>query len=336
MTLQQLRFLVAVVQSNLNITAAGARLGATQPALSRQLKLLEEELGFNLFVRNGRSFAGITAPGQRVLQHAQRMLREVQSIRDVSEESRNARQGVLSIGTTHTQGRYVLPAVIQNFRREYPEVQVHLHQGTSEQIGEMATLDRIDLAIATGSRELFPEFVLLPCYRWHRRLIVPTGHPLTRVTKPSLAQIAAFPLITYVFSFSGPSSLHELFARERLHPDVVLTAQDSDVIKTYVRLGLGVGLIADVALEEDDADSLTSIDMAHLFPAHTTWVGFRGGALLGSYMYDFLHLLAPHLNRHLLREVRSCDSQQEVDALFERLEIPVHPQPGSARNYKTS
>jgi LysR family transcriptional regulator, cys regulon transcriptional activator len=333
MTLQQLRFLVAVAQSDLNITAAGAKLGATQPALSRQLKLLEEELGFTLFVRNGRAFSSVTTLGERVLKHAQRLLREVQSIREVSAESRDAKTGVLSIGTTHTQARYVLPAVIQRFRAQYPQVEVHLHQGTVEQIAEMALLDRIDLAMASGSRELFADHILLPCYRWHRRIIAPKDHPLTRIARPSLRQLAAYPLITYVFSFSGRSSLYELFSSEKLHPDVAITAQDSDVIKTYVRLGLGVGIIADPALEQEDVETLAALDAAHLFPDHTTWIGFRRGALLGRYTNDFLQLLAPHLTRHLLSQARSSDSQDELDALFEQIPIPVFQPP---LNYKTS
>jgi LysR family cys regulon transcriptional activator len=340
MTLQQLRFLVAVAQNDLNITAAGAKLGATQPALSRQLKLLEEELGFTLFVRNGRAFSSITSLGERVLKHAYRLLREVQSIREVSAESRDAKSGVLSIGTTHTQARYVLPAVIQRFRAQYPEVEVHLHQGTVEQIAQMALLDRIDLAMASGSRELFTDHILLPCYRWHRRIIVPKDHPLTRFARPNLRQLAAYPLITYEFSFSGPSSLYELFTSERLHPDVAITAQDSDVIKTYVRLGLGVGVIAAPALEQEDVEDLAAIDAAHLFPDHTTWIGFRRGALLGRYTNDFLQLLAPHLTRHLLTQARASDTQDAVDSLFAPLTIPVFQPPqaiaGRGPNYKTS
>jgi LysR family cys regulon transcriptional activator len=327
MTLQQLRFLVAVAQNDLNITTAGAKLGATQPALSRQLKLLEEELGFALFVRNGRAFSGITSIGERVLKHAQTVLREVQCIKDVSAESRDAKSGVLSIGTTHTQARYVLPGIIQRFRTQYPDVEVHLHQGTVEQIAEMALLDRIDLAMASGSRELFADHILLPCYRWHRRIIAPKDHPLSRIAQPTLRQLAGFPLITYVFSFSGPSSLHELFTNERLRPQVAITAQDSDVIKTYVRLGMGVGIIAELALEQDDVETLACIDASHLFPAHTTWIGFRRGTLLGRYTNDFLQLLAPHLSRHLLGQARSSETEADVDALFERLTIPVFQPP---------
>jgi LysR family cys regulon transcriptional activator len=185
--------------------------------------------------------------------------------------------------------------------------------------------------MASGSRELFADHILLPCYRWHRRIIAPKGHPLTRIARPTLRQLAAYPLITYVFSFSGRSSLYELFTSEKLHPDVAITAQDSDVIKTYVRLGLGVGIVADPALEQEDVETLAAIDATHLFPDHTTWIGFRRGALLGRYTNDFLHLLAPHLTRHVLTQARSSATQGEVDPLFEQLTIPIFqpPQPAT-------
>ena len=322
MKLQQLRFLAAVAQNDLNLTAAASRVGATQPAVSKQLKLLEQELGFNIFVRAGRSLSRITAPGERVVEHALRILREAQNIRGISEELKDGQRGSLSIGTTHTQARYVLPEVIRRFREKYPEVQLHLHQGTSEQIAEMAGLDRIDFAIATGSQALFDKYVLLPCYQWQRRIVVPLNHPLAVLPKPSLEDLAAYPLVTYVFSFSGPSSLHEVFARAGLRPKVALTARDSDVIKTYVRLGLGVGLVADVALDPKLDSDLASIDAAHLFPTHTTWVGFVKEGVLRKYMYDFLHLLGRHLSRSLVERAASCPSQEAVDALFEGVKLP--------------
>ena len=249
MKLQQLRALVTVVQSELNLTMAAAKLGATQPAVSKQLKLLEEELGFDLFVRTGRAFEQITPAGQRVLAHALRLLQEVQNIKGVSADLKDASRGSLAIGTTHTQARYVLPRIIQTFRNNYPGVQLHLHQGTSEQIAEMARTDRIDFAIATGSHDLFPAHVLLPCYQWHSSIIVPSRHPLSAEARPSLETIAAHPLVTYDFSFTGSSSLTQIFATAGLRPNVAITARDSDVIKTYVRLGLGVGIVADVALD---------------------------------------------------------------------------------------
>jgi LysR family cys regulon transcriptional activator len=324
MKLQQLRFLAAVAQNDLNITAAASKLCTTQPAVSKQLRLLEDELGFNIFVRSGRTLAKITPPGERVIQCAMRILREAANIKGVSAEFKDENKGTLSIGTTHTQARYVLPSVIREFRARYPNVQFHLHQGTSEQIAEMAQTNRIDLAIATGAAHLFSHYVLLPCYRWHRRIIVPATHPLARIEKPTLEQIAAFPIVTYVFSFTGPSSLNEIFAAAGLRPDIALTARDADVIKTYVRLGLGAGIIADMALDAQGPDSdLVSIDASHLFPVHTTWIGYARDMLLRRYMYDFLGLLAPHLTRKLVDRASVARSQTEVDALFDEVALPV-------------
>jgi len=321
--LQQLRFLAAVAQNDLNLTAAAVKLHTTQPAVSKQLKLLEEELGVSIFVRNGRAFTKITPAGERVVTYALRLLREAQNIKGVSQEFKDEGQGALSIGTTHTQARYVLPAVISQFREKYPDVEFHLHQGASEQLAQMAQLDRIDFAIATGSQDLFGKYVLLPCYQWHRRIIVPADHPLARVEKPQVEQLADYPLVTYVFSFTGPSSLQETFAAAGLRPKVALTARDSDVIKTYVRLGLGVGIVAEIALDPKNDADLVSIEATHLFPVHTTWIGFARGGLLRRYMYDFMHLMAPHLTRRLVDRAAVCGSQEEVNALFAEIQLPV-------------
>ena len=323
MKLQQLRFLAAVAQNDLNITVAASKLSTTQPAVSKQLRLLEDELGFNIFVRSGRTLSKITPPGERVVQCALRIMREAQNIKGISAEFKDENRGTLSIGTTHTQARYVLPPVIREFRARYPEVQFHLHQGTSEQIAEMSHSGRIDLAIATGSRNLFEHFVLLPCYRWHRRIIVPAGHPLTQLEEIELKHLAKYPIVTYVFSFTGPSSLHSAFATQGLKPTIALTARDADVIKTYVRLGLGVGLIADMALEEDTDSDLVSIDASHLFPVLTTWVGFARDTLLRRFMYDFLGLFAPHLTRSVVERVSHLRLQSEVDALLDSVPLPT-------------
>jgi LysR family transcriptional regulator, cys regulon transcriptional activator len=320
--LQQLRFLAAIVQNELNITAAAAKLCTTQPAVSKQLKLLEEELGFNIFARAGRTLTSVTEPGERVVTHALRILRETQNIKAVSDEFKHAGRGSLSIGTTHTQARYVLPPIIKQFRAKYPHVQFHLHQGTSEQIAEMARIDQIDFGIATGSQDLFSAYALLPWYRWYRHIVVPRNHPLAGVKKPALRQLAEFPIVTYVFSFTGPSSLHETFARAGVRVNIALTARDADVIKTYVRLGLGVGIVASVALDGED-DDLVALDGSHLFPVHTTWVGFKRGGLLRTYMYDFMQLLAPHLSRHLVDQAGASETQPEIDALFAGMELPL-------------
>ncbi len=321
MKLHQLRYLAAVAQSGLNITAAAQKLHTSQPGVSKQIKLLEDELGFQIFVREGRNLTRITPAGQQVIDRALKILQEAQSIRDLSTELRDEGKGSLSIGTTHTQARYVLPDVIREFRGRYPNVRLNLHQGTSEQIAEMVAHDRIDCAIATGSDHLYSDLTLLPCYRWHRTVIVPHSHPLAASGRLTFKALAAYPLVTYTFSFTGPSSLHEAFAKAGLTPNVAITARDADVIQTYVRLGLGVGIVAHMAVVADDPD-LTSIDAGHLFPAHTTWLGFRRGTLLRKYMYDFAQLLAPHLDRRLVDRAHRA-SAEEVVEMFKDIELPT-------------
>ncbi len=322
MKLHQLRYLAAVAQNGLNITAAAQKLHTSQPGVSKQIKLLEDELGFQIFARDGRTLTHITAEGQQVIDHALKILREVQSIRNLSSELRDETRGALSIGTTHTQARYVLPEVLKSFRQQYPDIRLHLHQGTSEQIAEMAQIDRIDFAIATGSQKLFPDMVLLPCYQWYRRVVVPVGHPLASKGKLTLKMLSEYPIVTYVFGFSGSSSLQEIFARAGLTPDVALTARDADVIKTYVRLGLGVGIVANMAVEAQDDKDLVALDASHLFPIHTTWIGFRRGVLLRKFMYEFLQLFAPHLNRRLVDRAHAAASAEEVEKLFADVPLP--------------
>ncbi len=321
MKLHQLRYLAAVAQSGLNITAAAQKLHTSQPGVSKQIKLLEDELGFQIFVREGRNLTRITPAGQQVIDRALKILQEAQSIRDLSTELRDEGRGSLSIGTTHTQARYVLPDVIREFRGRYPNVRLNLHQGTSEQIAEMVAHDRIDCAIATGSDHLYTDLTLLPCYRWHRTVIVPHNHALASGGRLTFKALAAYPLVTYTFSFTGPSSLHDLFAKAGLTPNVAITARDADVIQTYVRLGLGVGIVAHMAVGDDP--ELTSIDASHLFPAHTTWIGFRRGTLLRKYMYDFAQLLAPHLDRRLVDRAHRAASADEVVEMFKDIQLPM-------------
>jgi LysR family cys regulon transcriptional activator len=323
MKLHQLRYLAAIAQNGLNITAASEKLHTSQPGVSKQIKLLEDELGFQIFVRDGRNLSRVTPEGQQVIERAIRILREVQNIRHLSAELKDEARGSLSIATTHTQARYVLPDVIKQFRDQYPNVQLHLHQGTSEQIAEMAALDRIDFAIATGSQSLFDGYSLLPCYRWHRHVVVPKDHPLAKSKRLTLKQLAAQPIVTYVFGFTGPSSLQQIFADQGLTPNVVLTARDADVIKTYVRLGLGVGIVASMAVDPREDHDLVEIDTSDLFPAHVTWIGFRRGGLLRKYQLDFIQLFAPHLTRRLIERTTQVATQAEVDALVKDIELPL-------------
>ena len=322
MKLIQLRYLVAVAENDLNITQAARALHAAQPGVSKQLKQLEDELGFQLFERKGRALIRPTDAGARVIDRASQIVRQARSIKALASELRKDDAGALSIATTHTQARYVLPPVLKKFRDQYPKVRLHLHQGNSEQIADLASTDRIDFAIATGSSPMFSGLVRLPCYRWHRCIVVPHGHPLGEVAKPGFEELAKYPLVTYSFSFTGPASLLELFAQEGLTPNVALTAWDSDVIKKYVREGLGVGILANVAIDgEEDAD-LKVRDGSHLFPVHTTWVGFRRGVLLRGFMYDFLHMLAPHLTPRLVQSAEGAESQDAVDQNFALVKIP--------------
>ncbi|MDH5254924.1 MAG: LysR substrate-binding domain-containing protein, partial [Gammaproteobacteria bacterium] len=279
MTLQQLRYLVAIADSGLNITAAAERLYTSQPGISKQLKLLEQELGVQLFTRKGKSLAAITPAGRDVIARARRIMREAENIRNLASDLSGEQEGTLSIGTTHTQARHVLPEVIREFRERYPRINLELHQGTSEQIAELVAANRVDFAIATGSRQLFPGLVLLPCFRWDRIILVPNGHPLTKMREGAekhltLPVLAGYPLVTYVFGTTGESSLKKAFAEQGLEPNVVFTARDADIIKTYVRMGMGVGIVAPMAYECQDQKDLTAISAEGLFPRVTTWLGF--------------------------------------------------------------
>lgn len=322
MKLHQLRYLLTIVQNGLNITAAARVLHTSQPGISKQIKLLEEELGFQIFEREGRNVTRVTAPGEQVIEHARRLMEEAENIRRLSSDFRDESRGSMSIATTHTQARYVLPPIIQKFRVKYPKVDLHLHQGTSEQIADLAAANRVDFSIATGSDDLFPSLALMPCFRWHRDVVVPRNHPLATNRKPTLRQISEYPIVTYVFSFTGRSSLTELFEREGLEPEVALTARDSDVIKTYVRLGLGVGIVASMSIDEKEDPDLVAIDGAHLFPELVTWIGVRRGRLLRGYMYEFIRLFAPHLTRRLVDQALRARESAGVATIFGEVQVP--------------
>jgi LysR family cys regulon transcriptional activator len=323
MTLQQLKYLVAIADSGLNITAAAERLYTSQPGISKQLKLLEQELGVQLFTRKGKSLTAITPAGKDVIGRARRIMREVENIRNLASDLSGEQEGTLSIATTHTQARHVLPEVIREFRERYPKINLELHQGTSEQIAELVAANRVDFAIATGSRQLFPGLVLLPCYSWDRIVLVPNGHPLTASKDLNLRVLAGYPLVTYVFGATGESSLKKAFAQQGLEPNVVFTARDADIIKTYVRMGMGVGIVAPMAYECQDQKDLTALSAAGLFPRVTTWLGFRRDSVLRRYMVDFIALFAPHLTPQLTRKAAQLTTQTEVDELFDEAQLPV-------------
>jgi LysR family cys regulon transcriptional activator len=324
MTLQQLKYMLAIADSGLNITTAAERLYTSQPGISKQLKLLEQELGVQLFTRKGKSLVAVTPAGRDVISRARKIMREVQNIRSLVRELSGEQEGTLSIGTTHTQARYVLPDVIREFRERYPKVSLELHQGTSEQIAELVATNRVDFAIATGSRHLFPSLSILPCYLWDRIILVPAGHPLAKTSGPiDLETLVQFPLITYVFSASGESSFKKAFADKGLEPRVVFTARDADIIKTYVRMGMGVGVVASMAYECGDEKDLVALTAEGLFPRVTTWLGFRKETVMRGYMVDFISLFAPQLAPEITRKASELPTQAEVDGLFRTFKLPV-------------
>ena len=230
------------------------------------------------------------------------MLRKVESIKQVAQEYSNEKKGALSIATTHTQARYALPATIEKFMERYPDVSLHMHQGTPMQISEMAADGTVDFAIATEALELFSDLIMMPCYRWNRCILVPKDHPLTQLSELTLEAVAAHPIVTYVFGFTGRSKLDEAFVEKGLEPRVVFTAADADVIKTYVRLGLGIGIVAAMAYEESKDSDLVALDASHLFDSSVTRIGCRKGTFLRGFMYEFIEDFAPHLTRDVVQD----------------------------------
>ncbi|MFK8047949.1 MAG: HTH-type transcriptional regulator CysB [Halioglobus sp.] len=323
MKLQQLRYIWEVAHHDLNVSATAQSLYTSQPGISKQIRLLEDELGVEVFSRSGKHLTHITPAGEAILKTAGEILRKVESIKQVAQEYSNEKKGSLSLATTHTQARYALPDTIRSFIDRYPDVSLHMHQGTPMQISEMAADGTVDFAIATEALELFSDLVMMPCYRWNRCVLVPRNHPLAQVSKLTLEDVAAHPIVTYVFGFTGRSKLDEAFIEKGLIPKVVFTAADADVIKTYVRLGLGIGIVAGMAYDAETDSDMVSLDASHLFSSSITKIGCRKGTFLRGYMYDFIENFAPHLTRDLVSEAFMKHSKAELDELFSHLELPV-------------
>ena len=319
MKLQQLRYIWEVAHHDLNVSATAQSLYTSQPGISKQIRLLEDELGVEVFARSGKHLTHVTPAGEAILEAAGEVLRK-----QVAQEYSNEKKGALSIATTHTQARYALPGVIRAFIERYPEVSLHMHQGTPMQISEMAADGTVDFAIATEALELFSDLIMLPCYRWNRSILVPRDHPLTQVSSLTLEDVAAHPIVTYVFGFTGRSKLDEAFVEKGLVPRVVFTAADADVIKTYVRLGLGIGIVAGMAYDENVDTDLVRLDASHLFASSVTRIGCRKGTFLRGYMYDFIEDFAPHLTREVVQEAFASKSKAELEELFSHLELPVY------------
>lgn len=296
MKLQQLRYLCETANLNMNLSRAAKSLHTSQPAISKQIQLLEEELGVDIFQRNGKRIVRITPPGEQIIKIATRMLRDADNLKRIAQEFTDEAGGTLTIATTHTQARYALPPVIKRFTARYPKVKLILRQGNPMQISALVSSGEADIAIATEAIEHFQELVMLPCYEWNRCVVVPPKHPLLKLKKLTLEAINQYPIITYDFAFTGRSKINQAFANKGLEPNVVLTAIDSDVIKTYVELGLGVGILANMAFDAKRDVNLKSIDASHLFEPSTTRIGISRNSYIRGYIFDFIEMFAPHLD----------------------------------------
>ncbi len=296
MKLQQLRYLSEVARRGLNVSEAAEALHTSQPGVSKQIRALEDELGIQVFVRHGKRLVEITEPGKAVIAIAERILAEAHNLRRAGEEFANEKLGTLTIATTHTQARYSLPRSVTAFKRRYPKVQLVIHQGNPTQICEQVLAGEADLCVATEAIALYPDLISMPVFQWNRCVVVPPRHPLLKGTL-TLEALSKFPIVTYDFAFANRSLVQKAFETRGLQPNVVLTALDADVIKTYVELGLGVGILAKMAFDPKRDRSLRAIDASHLFESSTTRLGIKRGSYLRRYAYEFIELFAPHLPR---------------------------------------
>jgi LysR family cys regulon transcriptional activator len=300
MNLHQFRFVQEAVRQKLNLTEAAKALHTSQPGVSKAILELEDELGVDIFARHGKRLRKVTEPGLQVLASIEIIMREINNLKRIGAEFSNQDAGTLSIATTHTQARYVLPEPVAQLRRRLPKVNISLHQGTPEQVAQMLIDEVADIGLATESLAQFEGLVSLPCYEWQHVVVMPPGHPLAQVERLTLEQLADEPLISYHPSFTGRRRIDQAFAARKLAPNVALEAIDADVIKTYVRLGLGIGIVAEMAVREDRSTDLVWRPAAHLFGQNVARIAFKRGAYLRSFVYNFAESLSPRLNRGVI------------------------------------
>lgn len=302
MKLQQLRYLREVVRRGLNVSDAAEALFTSQPGISKQIRMLEDELGVQILVRHGKRVIDLTEPGRIIVDIAERMLKDADNLRAVGQEFGKEDTGALSIATTPTQARYALPAVVQRFIKRHPRVRLSLREGSPEQIVELVTGGGVDVGIVTESYPQIDALVLLPCYQWNRGVITPADHPLLKEKPLTLEAIARYPIVTYDFAFTADSPIRKAFDARDIRTNVALTAVDADVIKAYVELGVGVGILAKMAYDPARDTNLRLLDAAHLFEASMTRIAVRRNAYLRRYVYDFIEMFAPHLSREVVEK----------------------------------
>jgi LysR family cys regulon transcriptional activator len=302
MKLQQLRYLTEIARRGLNVSEAAEALHTSQPGVSKQIRALEDELGIEVFVRHGKRLVSVTEPGKAVIAIAERILAEAGNLKRAGEEFANDQVGTLTIAATHTQARYALPRAVTVFKKRYPQVELRIHQGNPTQICDQVVAGEADVCVATEMIDRYAELVSLPVYQWNRCVVVPPKHPLLRKAL-TLEALAQHPIVTYDYAFANRSLVQKAFEVRGLSPQIVLSAQDSDVIKTYVELGLGVGILAKMAFDPQRDRALRAIDASHLFESSTTRLGIKRGAYLRRYAYDFIETFAPQLPRKLVERV---------------------------------
>jgi len=301
MNFQQLRIIRETIRRNFNLTEVANALFTSQSGVSKHIKDLEDELGLELFVRRGKRFLGLTEPGKELSVIVERMLLDANNLRRLAEQFANRDQGNLCVATTHTQARYALPQVVRAFKSAFPKVHLLLHQGSPNEIAAMLQAGEADVGIATESLQQAPELLPFPFYSWHHAVIVPEGHPLTTLPRLNLEAITDYPIITYHEGFTGRTQIDSTFARAGLAPDIVMSALDADVIKTYVELGLGIGIIAAMAFDPVRDAGLRLLECEHLFESNTTWLAIRRGHYLRGFVYRFIEQCSPQLSESYIK-----------------------------------
>jgi len=289
------------VQNQFNISRAAESIHTSQPGVSKQIQLLEEEIGVQLFQRNGKRLSGLSEPGIRVYESIVEIMREVKNIKNVSDEYERKDSGSFTIATTHTQARYKLPVVVESFVKKYPKINLNIHQGDPAQVTAQILNGEADVGIATESISLNDKIFCIPCYSWNRCLVMPKDHPLLMVEDITLNHLATYPMITYDYAFTGSTIVSKVFKEANIKPNIMLTAIDADVIKTYVGLNLGVGLIAEMAFDENKDKNLVSRDVSHLFPTSTTYIGIRQDTFIRGFTFDFIKMFTPHMEENELK-----------------------------------
>ncbi len=324
MTLTQFKYLLSIVDNKLNITKAAESSNTSQPGISKQIKLLEDELGAFIFTRKGKKITALTSFGEEVVWYAKKILQDVDNIKLLSDQISDVDEGVLTLATTSAQARYILPEVIQVFKDDFPKVKLELKLGSSEQIREMVIKNEVDLAIATDLEGVSGDLVLLPAYHWFNAIIAPLDHPIKKdLKKLTIRRLAKEPLVTYAFSVGPDTSFTETFNKKNLIPNIVFAARDADIIKTYVKMGMGIGVISGMAYECDDHEDFIAVSGENIFPKCTTYFGFRRGMILSRYAISFINLFAEHLNPKLIMKAAEAKTQDEVNQLFSKIELPV-------------